>query len=200
LRTRGDPALLAEVLRSYRVTTVRGDRYGGEWPRERFRAHGIEYQFADKTKSEIYGATLPLINSGRVDLLDLPKLLAQFVGLERRTARGGRDSIDHGPSAHDDVSNSVAGALELLIQITPGWGILEHYRRESEKARSAQQDEAHPAAIRLRVPAGVSSVNTMSGRSVPVGPDGTINISDGDAKPLIGMGWPRVEPERIEAA
>lgn len=35
----------------------------------------------------------------------------QLVGLERRTARGGRDSIDHPPGGHDDVANAVAGAL-----------------------------------------------------------------------------------------
>jgi hypothetical protein len=33
--------------------------------------------------------------------------------LERRTARGGRDSIDHGPGAHDDIANAVAGAIVL---------------------------------------------------------------------------------------
>jgi hypothetical protein len=40
-------------------------------------------------------------------------LIAQLIGLERRTARSGRDSIDHGPGAHDDVANAVAGALVL---------------------------------------------------------------------------------------
>src|SRR5262249_27447863 len=30
----------AFLLRSYRVTKVCGDRYGGEWPAERVRAHG----------------------------------------------------------------------------------------------------------------------------------------------------------------
>jgi hypothetical protein len=34
------------------------------------------------------------------------RLVAQIVGLERRTARGGRDSIDHAPGAHDDVANA----------------------------------------------------------------------------------------------
>jgi hypothetical protein len=36
-------------------------------------------------------------------------LLTQLVGLERRTARGGRDSIDHAPGAHDDLAKAVAG-------------------------------------------------------------------------------------------
>ena len=31
--------------------------------------------------------------------------------LERRTSRGGRDSIDHAPGAHDDLPNAVAGVL-----------------------------------------------------------------------------------------
>ena len=48
------------------------------------------------------------------------KLLgAQLVGLERRTARGGRDSIDHGPRGHDDVVNAAAGALVLLKDSKP---------------------------------------------------------------------------------
>jgi hypothetical protein len=40
-------------------------------------------------------------------------MFSQFLGLERRTARGGRDSIDHAPSGHDDIANCVAGALVL---------------------------------------------------------------------------------------
>jgi hypothetical protein len=54
------------------------------------------------------------LNSRKADLLDHPKLLTQLVGLERRTARGGKDSIDHAPSAHDDVCNAVAGVLTTL--------------------------------------------------------------------------------------
>jgi len=46
-------------------------------------------------------------------LLDVPRLASQLCGLERRTARGGKDSIDHGPGAHDDLANAAAGALLL---------------------------------------------------------------------------------------
>ena len=35
----------------------------------------------------------------------------QLCSLERRTARGGKDSIDHSPGMHDDIANAVAGAL-----------------------------------------------------------------------------------------
>jgi hypothetical protein len=58
-----------------------------------------------------------LMNSRRVELLDLPQLSAQLGGLERRTARGGKDSIDHAPGAHDDLINAAAGALVLASGI-----------------------------------------------------------------------------------
>ncbi len=101
----------AAVLKTYGVHKVTGDRYAGEWPRERFREHGITYDLSDRPKSDIYRDTLPILNSGKVELLDLPRLSAELCGLERRTARGGKDSIDHAPGAHDDIANSVCGAL-----------------------------------------------------------------------------------------
>ena len=84
----------ASELKRFRCTMVVGDRFGGEWCRERFRIHGINYELADKPKSELYGALLPLINSRGIDLLDDDRLVHQIVGLERRVGRSGRDSID----------------------------------------------------------------------------------------------------------
>lgn len=101
----------ADTLKAYGIGHVVGDRYGGEWPRERMRAYNVEYAPADRPKSDLYRDALPLLNSGRAELLDLPRLTAQLCGLERRTARGGRDSIDHPVGGHDDVANAVAGAL-----------------------------------------------------------------------------------------
>jgi hypothetical protein len=99
----------AEMLRTYHLKSVTGDRYGGEWPRERFRVHGITYEIAEKSKSDYYKEFLPLINSGRIELLDHPKMLSQILNLERKTARSGRDSIDHPPNGHDDLANVCAG-------------------------------------------------------------------------------------------
>jgi hypothetical protein len=105
------------LLKAYGTSTVRGDRYGGLWPRERFSVHGVEYMIADKPKSDIYRDLLPTLNSGRVELLDHSRLIGQLCGLERRTARGGRDSIDHPPGAHDDVANAVAGAIVTAVRM-----------------------------------------------------------------------------------
>lgn len=105
----------AQTLKAYGVNRVTGDRYGGEWPREAFRKSGIQYDCSAKPKSDIYREALPLLNGGSVELLDHSKLVAQLVGLERRTSRGGRDSIDHAPGAHDDVANAVCGGLVLAV-------------------------------------------------------------------------------------
>lgn len=64
----------ADVLKSYNVASVRGDRYGGEWPRERFRTHGIDYITATATKNDLYRELLPILNGGRCELLDHPVL------------------------------------------------------------------------------------------------------------------------------
>jgi hypothetical protein len=107
-------AEFSELLKSYKVTKVHGDRYAGEWPRERFREHGISYEPAQKPKSDLYRDMLPLVNSRKIDLLDEPRLITQLIGLERRTARGtGRDVIDHSPGAHDDLANAVAGLAAI---------------------------------------------------------------------------------------
>lgn len=112
-------AVVAEyalTLRNYGIRKVVGDAYSGQWCREVFSRYGIEYTLSDANRSQLYLNLLPAINSGCVRLLDSPRLEQQLIGLERRTARGGRDSIDHAPGGHDDVANAVAGALHLVMR------------------------------------------------------------------------------------
>jgi hypothetical protein len=132
------------ALRSYRCSTVRGDRYAGEWPRERFAVHGIDYRPSDKSKSEIYGSALSMINSRRVDLLDHAPLVAQFCGLERRTGRG-RDAIDHAPGQHDDLCNAAAGALVEAGagDVVAAWG--EIYAARAARASAEAEQQTLPA-------------------------------------------------------
>lgn len=111
------------VLKQYGVRTVTGDRYAGHWPRERFAVHGVTYQVAELNRSEIYAATVPLFMGGNVELLDNEMLVDQFVNLERRTGRSGRDIIDHAPNAHDDAANAAAGAMVLATQKRKGYTI-----------------------------------------------------------------------------
>lgn len=102
------------ILKLYRCAEVTGDKYAAEWPREKFRTLGIEYHVADQTRSEIYANVEPLLNTGTLELLDVPKLLQQFIGLIRKG-----EKIDHPSGEHDDHANAAAGALVLSMQIHP---------------------------------------------------------------------------------
>jgi hypothetical protein len=41
-----------DLQQSYGITRVTGDRYGGEWPRERFASHGVTYTPSQKSKHD----------------------------------------------------------------------------------------------------------------------------------------------------
>ena len=56
------------LMRKYGIWTVTGDRYGGEWPREQFRRHGITYEPCERTKSDLYIDLLAGMNSETVGL------------------------------------------------------------------------------------------------------------------------------------
>jgi hypothetical protein len=104
----------AKTLNGFGLSTCTSDRYAGSWPVEAFEKVGISVTPSERTKSQIYQDALPIIMSGSCELLDHAKLVKQLGNLERRTARGGKDSIDHPPRAHDDVANAAAGAIVLV--------------------------------------------------------------------------------------
>ena len=109
----------SSLLKSYRISTVTGDKWAGGFPPEQFAKHGISYGPAAKTKSDLYLDLLSLLNSGGVVLPRSDRLVQQLATLERRTARGGKDSIDHPPGGHDDIANAIAGAA--LLARKPGY-------------------------------------------------------------------------------
>lgn len=106
----------AALVKSYRITSVTGDRYAAEWTASAWKTCGLNYVQSDLTKSEIYLATLPLFTSRKrkVALPNHPTLLRELRLLERTTHRGSRESIDHPRGAHDDHANAACGVLRSL--------------------------------------------------------------------------------------
>jgi len=104
----------AVLLKSYRISKVVGDHYGGEFVKEPFRRHGISYEVCKQPKSDLFRDMLPLLNSGQITLPQNDRLIAQIVGLERRVSRGGKDNIGHPPHGHDDVANAVSGVVGAI--------------------------------------------------------------------------------------
>jgi hypothetical protein len=174
------------LFQIYGVTEITGDRWGSEFVRERFTTKGVAYRIADRTKSDYYKELLPLLNSRRIELLSVPKLQAQLLGLERRTARGGRDSIDHAQNSHDDIVNSAAIALVTAASrnVEPGWIA---FAREQLTGVSHAVVISGEHLIKLRVPPNISHIQTMSGVHLGVPNDRIIEVSEDDAAPLIAQ-------------
>jgi hypothetical protein len=106
----------AQTILAYGMCECTGDKYAGHVYENLFRKYGVQYRFAEHSKTELYGNALPLMNASRVELLDHKKLVDQLAGLERRVPRGSnRESIDHKQIAgcHDDCANAVAGAIVI---------------------------------------------------------------------------------------
>lgn len=184
----------AALLKSYGISRVTGDAYAGEWPRERFAVHGIAYDVSKKNTSTIYGEFLPALNARRVRLLDLPRLVGQLVGLERRTARGGRDSIAHAPGSHDDVANVACGALVQVIS--------------DRRPAMVRADDLLKGGAALPIPTfgcrGICAALAVSREGVAAVVytgiifDGSIMVLDYDAGPLTGDLFRRLSDRIIE--
>jgi len=69
------------LLKAYGVRSVEGDRYAGAWCSDAFERRGVRYVASPRTKSECYLATLPVLNQGDVELLDVAVLAAPVVGI-----------------------------------------------------------------------------------------------------------------------
>jgi hypothetical protein len=104
----------SELLKAYCISKIQSDRYGGIWPVEQFSKFAVVCEQAAKPKSELYLNLLPLVMSRRIELLDHQRLFSQLINLERRSVRGGRDTVDHSPGSHDDIVNCVAGVAAMI--------------------------------------------------------------------------------------
>jgi hypothetical protein len=157
------------LLRSYRVTKVTGDKYAGEFPRKLFRRRGVTYWTSEKSKSDLYRDMLPALNSGRILLPRNERLISQLTGLERRTTRAGRDSIDHSPGGHDDIANVAAGAYDIVAEERARFprAVLGNYENFFGVGASDSIDPREWAAAAANVAAGSAPSNIAAGSDVP---------------------------------
>ena len=143
----GSPAEItgeyATILQAYGIRSVSGDRYAGAWPRDQFAKHGIEYETAALDRSGLYLEFLARLNSEAVELPPDDLMRRQFASLERRTARSGKDSIDHPPGGHDDRENAVAGAVVTMAKCKPaGWIFTRSYAASLTTAKPSTEPVA----------------------------------------------------------
>jgi hypothetical protein len=116
-------AQIADVLKSYHLTSTSGDDHAKGWVVAELQRHriGFEPRPSKMDRSALYQETLPLYSAGRVKLLDVPRLVSQYTALERRLMPGGWSRIDHPNRTgyHDDLANVTAGALWRATAVPP---------------------------------------------------------------------------------
>ena len=111
-----DPASVAAeyaaLAREYGCRTITGDNYAPGWVAGAFEAARCEYRRSPLTRSDLYIEGLPFFTRGLVSIPDHQALIRELRLLERRTARSGKDSVDHGLSGSDDLA-ALFGCLFL---------------------------------------------------------------------------------------
>jgi hypothetical protein len=135
---------LSNVLKSYGLSVVTGDKFAINWVSAAFERHGISYKFSDMDRSTIYVESLPLFTSGRARLLDNKALVSQLCNLERKTTVTGRDIINHPERSghHDDAANAVCGSLVLAARRSTELNITDDFLNEYMALADADPDTA----------------------------------------------------------
>jgi hypothetical protein len=138
----------AALLKDYHIESVTGDAYAAQWVANAWMNENISYVRSNKSKSEIYRETLPLFTRGLVRLPDHPVLVRELRLLERVAHRGGKESIDHPRSGHDDYANAVCGALHTLSDYL-GFSLERMLDDGADTAEREREDRAAWARHRM---------------------------------------------------
>ncbi len=125
----GVVAEIAQLAKDHGLREVWGDRYTARWVIEAFQRHHITYRHPmvkrDGTavyldRSLAYLAAEALFASGRVAILDHPKLIRELKNLERRSTTAG-DKVDHPHGQHDDYASVTCLGAAMGISVTQGF-------------------------------------------------------------------------------
>jgi hypothetical protein len=115
-----DPASVARefvaLAKEYRCRVITGDQYAKGWVKGTIEACGAEYKQSKLVRSDLYLEGLVLFARGQVRVPSHDVMLRELRLLQRRTAKSGRDQVDHIVGSHDDHVNSVFGSLHLVAQ------------------------------------------------------------------------------------
>jgi hypothetical protein len=107
-------AQYCDLLKSYRISQVTGDKFSGDWASNTFQKFGITYKRAEKPKSELYLAAESVFNTGRIELPNREKAISQLKALVRKVRSGGRDSVDTDSGQPEDEANVLCGCITAL--------------------------------------------------------------------------------------
>jgi predicted phage terminase large subunit-like protein len=108
------------------------------------------------------------------------------------------NDFDRSRSGSPDRLDALVWCLhELLVEGSPGWGLIEWTRQEAERVTAGQignRKAAEPPSltnggVMMRSPTGADTAYGMEGDKYTVGPDGIFIVKAHDVGPLRAAGW-----------
>jgi len=118
-------AQCCDLIKTYGISRVYGDKFSGDWASNSFNKNDIEYERSEKTKSELYLEAESPFNTERVDIPNKELAINQLKNLIRKARSGGKDSVDTDSGQPEDEANVIAGVIYLLSKgeegPTCGW-------------------------------------------------------------------------------
>jgi hypothetical protein len=98
-------------LHEYHIGTAYGDKYAGETFAFRFKEEDIEFYPVSSSASDHYERFEVRLNAGEIDLIDMPEMIEEFLGLVVRGTK-----ITHESNSHDDHAAAVALAVITALE------------------------------------------------------------------------------------
>jgi hypothetical protein len=138
-----------------------------------------------------------LLHAGRLeihsDLPDASALVGELQSFKADFTDTGYIKFNARSGAHDDLVLALGVALWRAYGDDQHTGILEYYKRAAARGGfSDSKPITQKARVTLKSPVNVSTVCTINGRSLNVSDDGTFELDEEEARPLLHAGWVKV--------
>jgi hypothetical protein len=121
------------------------------------------------------------------DLTDAAALIQELQDFRVNFTDSGYAQFNARTGKHDDL------VLALAIALWHSHGEPSSFDNWMGYARGGgwnyKTPETTQARVVLKVPTGVTNINTITGRAVNVGDDGTVELDEEEARPLLQAGW-----------
>jgi hypothetical protein len=138
-----------------------------------------------------------LLHDGRLkihkDLPDAAALVAELQDFRADVTDSGYWKFGARAGKHDDLVLALAIALWRAHGDSQHTGLLEYYKHAAVRGGfSESKPSVQKVRVTLRSPAPITTVYTAAGRSLNVSDDGTFDLDEDEAIPLLQAGWVKV--------
>lgn len=144
-------------------------------------------------KGHLISRVQALLHDGRLkiysDLPDATTLVNELQNFRAEFSDTGYIKFNARSGAHDDLVLALAIALWRAHgdDLHARW--MEFMRRVGTGGYSVPKPAEPKPSLRLRAPTNISTVYTMTGRSLNVSENGTAEVNEDEAIPLLQAGW-----------